>query len=150
VILDRNQISYAGPTAGAPAGSNTDDVVEVPVVTPGLWACDAHYIGMTQPNLAMIAATDPITAYDADVIALDTDTLDDRSVWGDATRVTHIWQVGQRARSRLQIQNVAGIGLPAFKIRKISEWWGLGGVVAVAWDQAGWGDADRSDSNRPH
>jgi hypothetical protein len=141
VILDRNQISYAGP----PAGSNTDDVVEVPVVLPWLWGCDAHYIGMTHPNLAMIAATDPITAYDADVIALD-----DRSVWGDATRDTHIWQAGQRAISRLQIQNVAGIGLPAFKIRKISEWCGLGGVVAVAWDQAGWGDADRSDSNGPH
>ena len=33
--------------------------------------------------------------YDADVIALDTNPLDDRSVWGDPDRVTHIWQAGQ-------------------------------------------------------
>ncbi|RLE22251.1 MAG: hypothetical protein DRJ50_07975 [Actinobacteria bacterium] len=36
--------------------------------------------------------------YDADVIALDTNPLDDRSVWGDATRVTHVWQAGQRSK----------------------------------------------------
>ena len=30
--------------------------------------------------------------YDADVIALDTNPLDDRSVWGDPTRVTHVWK----------------------------------------------------------
>lgn len=32
--------------------------------------------------------------YDADVIALDVNPLDDRSVWGDPTRVTHVWQSG--------------------------------------------------------
>jgi hypothetical protein len=36
VILDRQQISYAGPSAEAPATSDTDDIVEVPVVLPGL------------------------------------------------------------------------------------------------------------------
>jgi imidazolonepropionase-like amidohydrolase len=62
VILDRNQISYAGPTADAPAGSETDDAVEVPVVLPGLWDCHTHFVGLSQPDIAKIAATDPVTA----------------------------------------------------------------------------------------
>ena len=32
--------------------------------------------------------------FDADVIALDTDPLDDRSVWGVPERVTHVWKSG--------------------------------------------------------
>jgi len=36
--------------------------------------------------------------FDADVIAFDVDPLDDRSVWGDATRVTHVWQDGIRRK----------------------------------------------------
>ena len=37
--------------------------------------------------------------YDGDVIAMDVNPLDDRSVWGDASRVTHVWQAGQVAKS---------------------------------------------------
>jgi imidazolonepropionase-like amidohydrolase len=33
--------------------------------------------------------------YDADVIAFDANPLDDRSVWGDPARVTHVWQAGE-------------------------------------------------------
>jgi len=32
--------------------------------------------------------------YDADVIAFDTNPLEDPSVWGDPTRVTHVWKTG--------------------------------------------------------
>ena len=32
--------------------------------------------------------------FDADVITLDTDPLDDRSVWGEPDRVTHVWKSG--------------------------------------------------------
>jgi imidazolonepropionase-like amidohydrolase len=32
--------------------------------------------------------------YDADVIALDFDPLDDSSGWGDPDRVTHVWKLG--------------------------------------------------------
>ena len=32
--------------------------------------------------------------YDSDVIALDTNPLDDRSVWGNPARVTHVWKGG--------------------------------------------------------
>jgi len=33
--------------------------------------------------------------YDADVIALDFDPLDDWSAWGDPARVTHVWKAGE-------------------------------------------------------
>lgn len=36
--------------------------------------------------------------YDADVIALDTNPLADRSVWGEPDRVTHVWQGGRRVK----------------------------------------------------
>jgi imidazolonepropionase-like amidohydrolase len=36
--------------------------------------------------------------YDADVIVLDRNPLDDRSVWGDAERVTGVWQRGNRVK----------------------------------------------------
>jgi len=32
--------------------------------------------------------------YDADVIAFDTNPLDDLSIWGDPSRVTHVWKAG--------------------------------------------------------
>jgi imidazolonepropionase-like amidohydrolase len=39
-----------------------------------------------------------VVGFDADVITLDTNPLDDRSVWGDAGRVTGVWQRGNRAK----------------------------------------------------
>ncbi|MGB1504805.1 MAG: metal-dependent hydrolase family protein [Acidimicrobiales bacterium] len=39
-----------------------------------------------------------VAGYDADVIALDANPLDDRSVWGDADRVTHVWKAGVRQK----------------------------------------------------
>lgn len=33
--------------------------------------------------------------YDADIIAFDVNPLEDISVWGDPTRVTHIWKAGE-------------------------------------------------------
>ncbi|MDJ0769848.1 MAG: amidohydrolase family protein [Ilumatobacter sp.] len=39
-----------------------------------------------------------IEGYDADVIAFDSNPLDDRSVWGDPVRVTHVWQRGNRVK----------------------------------------------------
>ena len=35
-----------------------------------------------------------VEGYDADVIAFDTDPLEDLSVWGDPGRVTHVWKTG--------------------------------------------------------
>ena len=39
-----------------------------------------------------------VAGYDADVIALDTNPLDDRAVWGQRDRVTCVWQRGNRVK----------------------------------------------------
>lgn len=50
-------------------------------------------LGAQAPNTGQLAA-----GFDADVIVLDTNPLDDRSVWGDPDRVTHVWQRGRAAK----------------------------------------------------
>jgi imidazolonepropionase-like amidohydrolase len=37
--------------------------------------------------------------YDADVIAFDTDPLDDLAVWGEPDRITHVWKAGELVKS---------------------------------------------------
>ena len=37
--------------------------------------------------------------YDADVIALDASPLDDRTIWGNPDRVTHVWKQGSLEKS---------------------------------------------------
>ncbi len=40
-----------------------------------------------------------VEGYDADVIAIDGNPLDDLDLWGDPTRVTHVWKAGMAAKS---------------------------------------------------
>lgn len=37
--------------------------------------------------------------YDADVIAIDGDPVDDLAVWGDPARVTHVWKSGKQVKA---------------------------------------------------
>ena len=37
-----------------------------------------------------------VEGFEADVVAFDANPLDDRSIWGDPDRVTHVWQAGTR------------------------------------------------------
>src|SRR5262245_51719598 len=62
VVLEGDQITYAGAAANAPQRSSDDTVVEVPVLLPGLWDCHAHFIGVPSPNLERLATEDPLTA----------------------------------------------------------------------------------------
>ena len=39
-----------------------------------------------------------LAGYDADVIALDANPLEDRTLWGVPERVTHVWQAGLRVK----------------------------------------------------
>ena len=39
-----------------------------------------------------------VEGFDADVIAFDTNPLEDRTVWGDPNRVTHVWKAGDRVK----------------------------------------------------
>ena len=40
-----------------------------------------------------------VDGYDADVIAFDTNPLDDLTIWGDPDRVTHVWKAGAPAKA---------------------------------------------------
>jgi len=61
VLMDGGEITYAGPTADAPAGGD-EDLIEVPAVMPGLWDCHAHFVGLNQPNIEAFATADVVTA----------------------------------------------------------------------------------------
>jgi imidazolonepropionase-like amidohydrolase len=47
-------------------------------------------LGPQAPRSGLLAA-----GYDADVIAIDFDPLNDNSGWGDLDRVTHVWKAGE-------------------------------------------------------
>jgi imidazolonepropionase-like amidohydrolase len=50
-------------------------------------------LGPQAPNSGRVA-----DGYAADVIALDTNPLDDPSVWGDPERVTAVWKAGTQIK----------------------------------------------------
>ncbi|NNE13148.1 MAG: amidohydrolase family protein, partial [Ilumatobacter sp.] len=62
VVLDGGEITFAGPTAEAPATSADEQLVEAPVVMPGLWDCHTHFVGMSLSSLDALATTDVVAA----------------------------------------------------------------------------------------
>jgi imidazolonepropionase-like amidohydrolase len=61
VVIDGPVITYSGPQAGAP-GDDKLEVVEVPVVMPGLWDCHAHLFGSPSWSLEGVAWVSPAAA----------------------------------------------------------------------------------------
>ena len=61
MILDGPVLHYAGPRDQAPQTPQAE-VYRVPAVLPGLWDCHAHFMGLTEPNLAQVATTPPLLA----------------------------------------------------------------------------------------
>ena len=61
VDIDGPVITYSGPQAGAP-GDDKLEVVEVPVVMPGLWDCHAHLFGSPSWSLEGVAWVSPAAA----------------------------------------------------------------------------------------
>jgi imidazolonepropionase-like amidohydrolase len=61
VVIDGPVITYSGPQAGAPGGDELE-VVEVPVVMPGLWDCHAHLFGSPSWSLEGVAWVSPAAA----------------------------------------------------------------------------------------
>ena len=86
--------------SGGPYGSNGLEIAHL--VNAGMSDLDA--IDAATANAPMTLGPQAprsgrlVAGYEADCIALDTNPLDDRSVWGDPTRVTHVWQRGVRAK----------------------------------------------------
>ncbi len=61
VILDGDNIVYAGLSAGAPPAAPDDSETTAPAVMPGMWEAHGHFIGSPIPDLERIASTDPGT-----------------------------------------------------------------------------------------
>ncbi len=59
VVIDGETISYAGPSAGAPA-TPAAQVHAVPVVMPGLWDCHGHFLGTRVFDLGQLPL-EPLT-----------------------------------------------------------------------------------------
>jgi imidazolonepropionase-like amidohydrolase len=66
VVLDGGRVTYAGPTNGAPATPDADDV-HVGVLMPGLWEAHAHFIGLATPDIAT-QLTEPVARQAARVV----------------------------------------------------------------------------------
>jgi imidazolonepropionase-like amidohydrolase len=62
VVMEHGSIAYAGPTDGAPAAASDDEVVEAPVVMPGLWDCHTHFVGMSLSSLDALATIDLVSS----------------------------------------------------------------------------------------
>ncbi len=111
MIADRHAMAMKiAVAAGVKIAMGTDIFVSGPMY--GTNSLEVKYLidaGM-KPLEAIEAATatGPLTlgplapksgqlreGYDADVIAFDVNPLEDISVWGDPTRVTHIWKAGE-------------------------------------------------------
>lgn len=74
VVLDGAVISYAGPSANAPATPDAT-VTEVTTALPGLWECHAHFVGIPTPDLMEIVTT-PIERQAARAVGDLSRTLD--------------------------------------------------------------------------
>ena len=86
VILDGDNIVYAGATAAAPAPSPTEETTHVPAVMPGMWEVHGHFVGSPVPDLEYMATADPnemMVRATADVAAtLDAGVTSVREVGG--------------------------------------------------------------------
>ncbi len=59
VILDGDNITYAGPAAAAPPAAPGDTETSVPAVMPGMWEAHGHFVGMPVADLEAMATSDP-------------------------------------------------------------------------------------------
>lgn len=62
VAMEHGEITFAGASVDAPASSSDDDVVEAPVVMPGLWDCHTRFVGVELSSLDVLATTDVVVA----------------------------------------------------------------------------------------
>ena len=58
VVLDRDQIIFAGPIEDAPETPGAETVA-VKTVMPGMWDCHAHLLGLTKPDIEQLVTIPP-------------------------------------------------------------------------------------------
>ena len=54
-MIEGDEISFAGPSHLAPPAA---DIINVPVVMPGMWDAHCHFFGITEAHLHLLA-TEP-------------------------------------------------------------------------------------------
>ncbi len=109
VILAFGEITYSGPTAGAPLQADDEELVEVAAVMPGLWDCHAHFVGLPMTNLEAMAT--------ADIVAASARAVDDaqQCINAGVTSVREVGGIGIRlaqaiAEGRVTGPNIYGAG----------------------------------------
>lgn len=58
VVLDGDNITYAGPQEAAPPAAPEDTDRHVPAVMPGMWESHGHFVGSEIPDLEQMATAD--------------------------------------------------------------------------------------------
>jgi imidazolonepropionase-like amidohydrolase len=105
VVLDHGVISSVGPTAEAPPGAPDDQVHEVPAVMPGLWDCHTHFVGMSQPNIELLATSDVVSlaarAVDDAAAMLDGGVTSVRDVGGLGLQLAPVVEEGRMRGPRI-------------------------------------------------
>lgn len=61
VVVDGDNIVFAGAAAAAPPSSPEDTESRVTAVMPGMWEAHAHFVGSSVPDLEQMATADPGT-----------------------------------------------------------------------------------------
>ena len=109
VIMAFGEITYSGPTAGAPLQADDEELVEVAAVMPGLWDCHAHFVGLPMTNLEAMAT--------ADIVAASARAVDDaqQCINAGVTSVREVGGIGIRlaqaiAEGRVTGPNIYGAG----------------------------------------
>ena len=59
VVLNGDNIVYAGTAVGAPPAGPDDSLTRVPAVMPGMWEAHGHFVGSPIPDLEHMATADP-------------------------------------------------------------------------------------------
>lgn len=72
VVVDGDQIGFAGPAAEAPPAAETSGSLHVPVVMPGLWDAHTHFMGLRRPDLSTFATMTAVQAAARAVVDLGT------------------------------------------------------------------------------
>jgi len=62
VIVEDGRIAYAGPSSNAPKSSGATEMLEAPVVMPGMWDCHGHFLGVKRLDLGEVMRTPPMVA----------------------------------------------------------------------------------------
>lgn len=102
VVLNGDNIVYAGPLAGAPPAEAGETTTHVPAAMPGMWESHGHFVGSAIPDLEQMATADPgslVARATADAAA---------TLYGGITSVREMGGVGLSLKPVIDEGSIAG------------------------------------------